>query len=181
MKAYCCVTLISAALVLGACVTNPSGEGKGAKKDIEVSQTERGTLITVSERVLFDSGSSELKKDSRDLLDNVAKVLNEKTRNPILIEGHTDNVGSKDANIALSEKRAFAVKRELVSRGVSDKRITTKGLWFSAPKGDNTTAEGRSINRRTEITVLGEKKENLGNNLEEMLGNVWLKVKQIFS
>jgi len=175
------LVLMGPALLLSACVTMQPIDNKENKKDIEVSQTERGALITVSERVLFDFGSSDLKKDARDLMDNVAKVLIDKTTNKILVEGHTDNVGSKESNVSLSERRALAVKHELVTRGVPVVRISTRGSWFSVPKGDNNTEEGRRLNRRTEILVIGEKKENLGVNLEEMLGKVWLKIKQLFS
>jgi len=175
-----CTIVLMLCLLLTSCVTlgGPTG---AESKDIEVTQVDRGTMITVSERIMFPSGSSVIKPDSAPLLDQVAKVLVEKTKSPILVEGHTDNIGSKELNLALSEKRANAVKNELAARGVVVSRITTKGLWFSAPKADNTTEVGRAQNRRTEILVLGEKKENLGNNLEAMLQNVWLKVKQIFS
>lgn len=173
-------TIALTALILSACASvEPKGDN--TKKEIEVTQTDRGALITVSEKVLFDSGSSTLRNESKNLMGTLAKVLIEKTNNQISVEGHTDNIGSKALNLKLSEDRAVTVKRELVSRGVPEKRIITKGLGFSSPKADNNTEEGRSLNRRTEIIVLGEKKENLGANLEEMLGNVWLKIKQIFS
>lgn len=180
---YARVFLILLAVALSGCATmqNAANERKGSAKEIEVSQTDRGALITVSENVLFDTGSSELRGGAKEVLDNLAKVINEKTKSQILIEGHTDNIGSKESNQVLSERRAVAVKKELVNRGVSEKRIQTKGLWFSSPKADNQTEEGRRQNRRTEILVLGEKKENLGANLEEILGNIWIKMKQFFS
>lgn len=174
------LAIASSIVFLSGCVTMEQ-KGSSAKKDIEVTQTERGALISISEKVLFDSGSSTLRTESKNMMDTLAKTLIEKTKNQISVEGHTDNIGSRELNLKLSENRAETVKRELISRGVPEKRIITKGLGFSSPKADNKTEEGRSLNRRTEVIVLGEKKENLGASLEEMLGNVWLKVKQIFS
>jgi outer membrane protein OmpA-like peptidoglycan-associated protein len=70
----------------------------------------------------------------------------------ILIEGHTDNVGSPASNLALSDARAAAVKAALVSAyGVDGGRITTRGLGDTKPSVPNTTAAGRAQNRRVEI------------------------------
>jgi outer membrane protein OmpA-like peptidoglycan-associated protein len=69
----------------------------------------------------------------------------------LTIEGHTDNVGDAQANVALSSKRAEAVKSYLVGKGVSADRLSTKGLGATKPAAPNTTAEGRQQNRCVEL------------------------------
>lgn len=178
MKAILLVVVLFALI---GCATTSSD--KAAEKAITVSQSSRGAVVTVSERILFDSGKSALKPEALDLVGSISHILNEKTKRNVLIEGHTDNVGGASFNNKLSEKRAEAVKTALVEKGVKRERLQTQGLGASQPKADNSTDEGRRINRRTEITILGENKDNLKSNgfdLEASLNGVWLKVKQMF-
>ncbi len=73
----------------------------------------------------------------------------------LLIEGHTDNVGSEASNLALSEKRAAAVKQSLVANfGIDASRLESKGFGASKPAAPNDTPEGRQTNRRVEIVKL---------------------------
>ena len=67
--------------------------------------------------------------------------------------GHTDNVGSASANLKLSQQRADAVRLQLIKNGVNPKNITSIGYGDAKPIADNATAEGRELNRRTEIEV----------------------------
>lgn len=176
------ISVIVSLFLLAGCGTS-GGPRPGAEEEslITVTQTERGAMVTVSERILFESGKSDLRKETAEILDKLAKVLNEKTQKKILIEGHTDNVGSAAFNQKLSEQRADAVKSALLDRGVAKMRIQTKGLGFTQPKVSNDSEDGRRINRRVEIIVLGESKENLGGNaFEQSLNVVWTKFKQIF-
>jgi outer membrane protein OmpA-like peptidoglycan-associated protein len=86
------------------------------------------------------------------VLKEIAATLKEHGDLKILIEGHTDNVGSAGSNLALSEGRAVAVKAALVSEfGVSEDRITTHGFGDTKPAVPNATATGRAQNRRVEI------------------------------
>jgi outer membrane protein OmpA-like peptidoglycan-associated protein len=71
----------------------------------------------------------------------------------ILLEGHTDNVGSESYNLELSANRAEAVYKALINRGVDAGRLDYKGFGFSRPAGSNDTPEGRSRNRRTEVLI----------------------------
>ena len=71
----------------------------------------------------------------------------------IVIEGHTDNVGSEQYNKQLSEDRANAVKTYLVSEGISETRISTLGKGEESPVANNDTPDGRAMNRRIEITI----------------------------
>ena len=77
--------------------------------------------------------------------------------NPFLvveIGGHTDNSGSKNYNLDLSEQRARSVKRALVQRGLSSERIQTKGYGISVPLNANSSEQERAVNRRTELKII---------------------------
>jgi len=72
----------------------------------------------------------------------------------IRIEGHTDNIGSMEYNIDLSQKRAQAVKDYLVGKGIDESRVSTVGFGYERPIAPNDTEEGRSLNRRAEIVPI---------------------------
>jgi outer membrane protein OmpA-like peptidoglycan-associated protein len=102
--------------------------------------------------ILFATGKAELQPESRPVLKEIAATLKEHGDLKILIEGHTDNVGSPASNLTLSDARAAAVKAALVADyGVDGGRITTKGFGDTKPSVPNTTASGRAQNRRVEI------------------------------
>ncbi len=116
---------------------------------------ERETIyVTFRSDVLFDSGSSNLKPGAFDELDRVAKVLHDYPDTRIVVEGHTDSVGSPDSNQVLSERRADAVRSDLIEQGVSPRRIETYGYGQSRPVASNRTEAGRQVNRRVEITII---------------------------
>jgi OOP family OmpA-OmpF porin len=98
--------------------------------------------------VQFAFDSSALTRESTPVLDEVAKLINQ---SKVEISGHTCSVGSEEYNQRLSERRAAAVKAYLVKKGVSAANITTRGYGESQPKFDNSTEEGRRLNRRAEI------------------------------
>jgi outer membrane protein OmpA-like peptidoglycan-associated protein len=110
---------------------------------------------------LLATGKAEIKPEGLNFVALLAKALNERTKANVLVEGHTDNVGSAAYNQSLSEQRAAAIKQALVARGVSEARIQSAGLGFTMPVADNSTAEGRQANRRTDVIVLGEKVETI--------------------
>jgi OOP family OmpA-OmpF porin len=102
--------------------------------------------------ILFVTGKADLQPESRPVLKEIAGTLKEHADLKILIEGHTDNVGTPASNLALSDARAAAVKAALVSGfAVEPARISTKGLGSTKPAAPNTTATGRAQNRRVEV------------------------------
>ncbi len=174
------VAIAVAGLILAGCASAP-GNGKGADTDsakrnaVKVTQTTRGAQITSDDRILFDTGKSDVKQEGQVFIERVASILKEKTKANVAIEGYTDNVGAAALNQTLSERRAASVKQALVAKGVQASRITATGFGMNKPVGDNNTAEGRQANRRTNIIVLGESVENiggtsLGDRLSEGLG-----------
>jgi outer membrane protein OmpA-like peptidoglycan-associated protein len=119
----------------------------------KVKEEARGIVITLSGSVLFATGKYDLLPIARDKLDEVAKALNDQGYKSMLVEGHTDSVGSASANETLSLKRAESVRTYLVSRGIPSDKIRASGLGSSRPISENTTPDGRANNRRVEIVV----------------------------
>jgi OmpA-OmpF porin, OOP family len=109
----------------------------------------------MTQGILFTTGKAELEPESRPVLKEIAATLKKYGDLRILIEGHTDNVGTAASNLSLSDARAAAVKAALVSAfGVDGGRLTTKGLGDTKPAAPNATALGRAQNRRVEIVKL---------------------------
>ena len=131
-----------------------------AKKDLQAQETVGRLTMRLQGDVLFDYGKSELRPEAKTALEKVAVVLSQFPESNILIRGYTDAKGPPDANLALSEKRAAAVKRWMVNeKAISEAKITTEGLGEKDPVApnkkpdDSDNPEGRQQNRRVEITV----------------------------
>lgn len=128
---------------------------------VVVTQDEMGAVITAPEDVLFDLGRHEVRTDAHGFVASLVDSLNNKTGASILIEVHTDNAAGASAGMALSDRRADALRRSLVAGGVVLSRITTVGLGSSQPVASNQTAGGRALNRRVAIILIGETAKNL--------------------
>src|SRR5580700_4145436 len=123
--------------------------------DLQAKKTERGMVMTLSD-VLFDTAQATLKPGANRALDRLAQFLKDSSGTHVIIEGHTDSVGTDDYNLALSQRRAQAVANALSARGVSTARLETKGLGKSYPVASNDTQAGRQQNRRVEIVFSDE-------------------------
>lgn len=106
--------------------------------------------------VFFDTGKSSLKPASFKMLNELAEVLKIKSSMVVEIQGHTDNVGTEESNLKLSEARANEVRKYLIVKGIGANRIKSKGFGSQHPIADNDSDEGRAKNRRTELKVLSE-------------------------
>ena len=106
-----------------------------------------------AKNILFETASDKLKVSSNAALNNIATLLKEDETVQLVIEGHTDNVGTNERNQLLSEKRANAAKNYLVKKGVTAERIIVIGYGSTQPIADNTTAEGRALNRRVVLKI----------------------------
>ncbi|MBR3628657.1 MAG: OmpA family protein [Elusimicrobia bacterium] len=115
----------------------------------------------LSKQSLFEFNSDKIAEDNYAGLDVVADFLKETPNVSVKIEGHTDNIGAKEYNQKLSERRAKSVANYLISKGVDSSKVTTEGFGFSRPIADNKTKEGRAKNRRTEMkfTINGTEQE----------------------
>jgi outer membrane protein OmpA-like peptidoglycan-associated protein len=123
--------------------------------DLKAKQTERGIVLTIGD-VLFATGKADLSPDAMRSVDKLAEFLQKNSNRNVLIEGHTDSVGSDEFNLTLSQKRADAVKETLTSNGISEERITAKGYGKKYPVASNDTAAGKQQNRRVEVIILNE-------------------------
>ena len=113
------------------------------------------TKVTLLSDALFDFDKSVIKPEGTKKLSDLTAKLNGVTVEVIIVIGYTDSVGSLKYNKALSLRRAEAVKAFLVKNGVEANRVYTEGKAFADPVGDNKTAAGRALNRRTVVEVVG--------------------------
>jgi formylglycine-generating enzyme required for sulfatase activity len=99
----------------------------------------------------FDINKAIVKAESYPIIEQITTYLKDHPQMKVVIEGHTDNTGSDELNMKLSDKRAASIKAELVKRGIDTSRMETKGYGASKPVADNKTAAGRTQNRRVTI------------------------------
>jgi len=128
-------------------------EKKKLQVDILVIVTERGLKMRIS-NIEFEFAKASLKRRGRRILDRVYTILEKYGKYDVVIEGHTDNVGSDEKNLDLSEKRAESVKKYLIKKGITGERLETIGMGESVPLKDNKTAENRRRNRRVEFLLV---------------------------
>ncbi|OWY18207.1 hypothetical protein C7N43_27735 [Sphingobacteriales bacterium UPWRP_1] len=133
--------------------------GNVSDEDVQIEVKKGVVYISLSDKMLFKSGSAVISSQAETVLGKIAKILNDYTQLEILVEGHTDNVpintGCMQDNWDLSVKRSVAVTRLLQNKfGVAPNRMTAGGRSEYVPKTTNDTDYGRSLNRRTEIIIL---------------------------
>lgn len=109
-----------------------------------------------TQNITFDFGKSTLTTDAKTELDKLIDFLTKKTIAKISISAHTDNVGSFENNMKLSEERAASVMKYMISKGIAKNRMSAKGYADNMPVADNDTEEGRHKNRRVEINIVVE-------------------------
>ncbi len=121
--------------------------------ELKGKQTERGIVLTLGD-VLFETGRANLMPGAFMTVEKLADFLQKHPDRNVLIEGHTDSVGKAEYNQFLSKRRADAVDKALMDKGVASERMSTKGYGETNPVAGNKTAAGRQQNRRVEIVVL---------------------------
>ncbi|HAJ82911.1 MULTISPECIES: OmpA family protein [Zunongwangia] len=122
----------------------------------EVERVGEGINVTFDENsgVYFATEKYNINAKSEETLNKLANIFKEYPDTNILVEGHTDNTGSESYNLTLSKNRAQAVTNFLTDHGIAASRFDTKWYGEAQPKYDNSTAEGRSKNRRVEIAIV---------------------------
>lgn len=164
--------------ILGAVVGGAAGAVIGNSMDkqaeaiqneipgAEVTRVGEGINVTFNEKnpdgskagVYFATNMSNINSNSKLALDKLLKVFNEYPETNILIEGHTDDVGTDAYNEGLSQKRAAAVGNYLKSAGIASSRLTIKWYGEGQPKVDNTSDANRAENRRVEFAITANDK-----------------------
>jgi outer membrane protein OmpA-like peptidoglycan-associated protein len=119
---------------------------------LQARVTDRGLVLTLGD-VLFSSGNANLNSGGDSHLGRLAVFLNKYMDRTALIVGYTDNIGSEDYNLGLSQRRADAVKFYLVNQGVDSGRLNASGMGKGSPVADNSSATGRQQNRRVEVII----------------------------
>ena len=129
------------------------------RRNLEARETERGVVVNLPD-VLFEFGRSDLTGDAQGRVQGIADVLNDQAQGRrVSIEGHTDAIGSEEANQLLSERRADSVAGALTTSGVDQARVTTTGYGERYPVAPNTNPDGsdnsagRAKNRRVEVVI----------------------------
>ena len=155
--------------IIGATVGGAAGaligremdkQAEELKRDLEGATVERvgeGILITFQSGLVFDTDSYELRDATKTNLTDLSETLKKYDDTNILIEGHTDNTGENTYNQKLSENRADAVENFLVTQGIANSRVTTKGYGESQPLDSNESEAGRQQNRRVEVAIYANK------------------------
>lgn len=125
------------------------------KNSLRVPVSEQITVdqALANRTIEFELGSATLTRKGRDILDEMAPILQKLTNKSVAVVGHTDNAGSRASNLALSQSRAEAVKGYLVGKGIDPMSLTTSGVGPDQPVASNANDEGRSRNRRIEFRV----------------------------
>ena len=153
-------------ILIGAAIGGTAGNLIGKKMDAQakeltqavptaqVARVGEGINMTFESGLMFKINSSEISDSYKSDLNGAAEVFVKYPTTDIIIEGHTDDSGSDDLNMSLSEKRAKAVASYLISKGVAQKRLTTKWYGESQPKYPNDTEENRKKNRRVELGII---------------------------
>lgn len=121
---------------------------------VSVSRVGDRVVLNMPGNVTFHTDSADLQPQFFDVLDSVAKVLEEYESTVVEVDGHTDSTGTRAYNQALSERRASTVATYLHNRGILAERLIAAGYGPDQPVADNSTAAGRQRNRRVEITLV---------------------------
>ena len=125
-----------------------SNQGCPEVKEDVITKTER-----IARSIYFQTNSARLQARSNTPLNELAQILKDNPQYNLSIEGHTDNVGSNEYNLTLSNNRANTVKNYLIGKGIDAARITAQGFGEEQPVADNNTSQGRSLNRRVVLTL----------------------------
>jgi outer membrane protein OmpA-like peptidoglycan-associated protein len=121
-------------------------------QSMKVEKLEEGKNFEI-DNLLFDSQSSEIKSESKLILDGFARYLKQNPSLIIEIQGHTDDLGDDKVNLILSENRCKVVKEYLISKGANANNLYTKGFGETQPKFANDNDSNRAKNRRTEVRI----------------------------
>ncbi len=139
---------------IGRSMDKQAAKIKQQVPDAQVERVGEGINVTFNSALLFKINSSDLSDSAKASLNKMSGIFNEYPETNILVEGHTDDTGTDEFNMQLSEKRAKAVADYLETKGVSNTRFSVKWYGETEPKYANTTDANRQLNRRVELAII---------------------------
>ena len=145
--------VLVAALAMSACASRTGEDAQANAAGAATPGSQQDFVVNVGDRVFFETDSSELTPQSRATLDKQAQWLGHYNRYTFTVEGHADERGTREYNLALGDRRAYAVKEYLVSLGVDTNRLTTKSYGKERPVAVCDDISCWSQNRRA-VSVL---------------------------
>lgn len=122
--------------------------------EVKQTQAEKKEFIPIEKNVLFEFDKAVVQKGSFGALESIVNILNTKSELKISLKGHTDAQGPENYNVMLSKNRVSAVKDFLLANGISADRIIIEALGEKVPIADNSSSEGRKLNRRVEVRFI---------------------------
>lgn len=144
--------------VIGRNMDKQAEEIKNKVPDAKVERVGEGIVVEFNSNVLFAVNKADLSTGAKTNLDKLVTILNTYPDTNIELQGHTDNTGTESFNQTLSEKRAGSVFTYLANKSIVPSRMNAKGFGETVPKYDNTTADGRTQNRRVEFLITANEK-----------------------
>jgi len=154
-RAFGVAFVLTAAIALGACAKKPKSDaiGLGANATAATPGSTQDFVVNVGDRVLFTTDSSTISSEGQSILDRQAQWLGQYSSYAFTIEGHADERGTREYNLALGARRAAAAKRYLISKGIAAERIKTISFGKERPVAVCNDISCWSQNRRA-VTVL---------------------------
>lgn len=136
----------------------------GLEGEFKVSYEVIGIRLILQEKILFPSGSAEIKPETYPILDKLYEILKD-LPNPVEVKGHKDSIPISTekfpSNWELSTARASSIVRYFIAKGINPERLKASGYADTEPIASNATPEGRAQNRRVEIVILNIKGSEL--------------------
>ena len=151
----------------------------GKVSEIVVKEEPRGLVVNLSNSILFGAREVELKKEAKDSLDEMIKLLSAYPANKVLIEGYSDSSGKEEENLKISYDRAQEVYLYFVQKGIPAERLTVVGYGSENPVASNKTAKGREKNRRVNIIILKSQNEDTNDNEEKSSENMQSRAEEL--
>ncbi|MDB5014609.1 MAG: OmpA family protein [Daejeonella sp.] len=148
----------TAGAYIGRKMDRQAEEIKQTVPNAEVIREGEGIIVKFDSGILFDVDKADLKASAKTNIQNLATSLKNNPETNVTIIGHTDATGSDAHNYTLSERRAQSVKTYAAIQGIPSSRITTTGKGETEPIADNSTVEGKSLNRRVEVVIVANDK-----------------------
>ena len=158
-RRFAALTCLFTALALLAGCAAPAPKPTLAQRQMETlsrlgfRKVDDGWLLALPDRISFQTDKADIKPGFRKTIEDFAHQLLDVDIRELRIEGHTDNVGAREYNLILSQRRADTVADVFVSAGFAARNVLRKGLGPDRPAAENGSAEGRAQNRRVEIII----------------------------